>query len=105
MELTTELEEPQQAMEEMIVRYCDAFSDAYADFQEEKMRKGGILMGSDDLASFVARLRSEYPEKMAVLAILPGAEAHKWRAIPFGWRPALVAAWIVFLLIDLNNGQ
>ena len=88
LELSTELEEPQQAMEEMIDRYGDAFSDAYADFQEEKMRKGGCLMGADDLASFVARSRSDYPEKMAVLAILPGAEAHQWRVIPFGWRPA-----------------
>ncbi|WP_392349920.1 hypothetical protein [Parasynechococcus sp.] len=88
LEISAEVAQPQEAMDEMLSRYASDFSDAYADFQDEKIRKGGCLIGSDDLAAFVNQSRTAYPEKIAVLAVLPGAEEHQWSVIPFSWTPA-----------------
>lgn len=88
LELSGEMDQPQEAMADMLNRYGDAFRDAHADFQDEKIRKGGCLIGADDLAAFVNQSRTVYPNKIAVLAILPGADEHQWSVIPFGWTPA-----------------
>lgn len=87
LELSAELDQPEDAQKQMLDRFGQDFEDSYTNFQEEKIQKGGCLIGTDDLTKFVHQSRSVFPDQIAVLAVLPGLKDYQWSVEQFSWKP------------------
>ena len=87
LELSTDRDHPEDSQKEMLHQYGKDFEESYTNFQEEKIQKGGCLIGTDDLTSFVQQSRSIFPHQIAVLAVLPGSREYQWSVAKFCWKP------------------
>ena len=77
----------EEAMNFYLDKYGETWAEAYQAFVDERESRGSMMMGTDDLTTFISRSRDTYPHDLAVMAMLPMEEENEWTLLQFSWRP------------------